>query len=79
MLGFFLGMLSFAIAVVTLIMKLLFWNYFPVGVAALIIGSFFMFSMLLFFIGILGEYIGLINRRILKRPLVVERERVNFK
>jgi len=78
MLGFALSFLSLMIGLVTLIMKLLFWNYFPIGVAAIIIGLFLFSSVQLFFIGILGEYIGLINRRSLKRPLVVERKRVNF-
>jgi len=76
--GFFLSFCSLIIAFVTLIVKLLFWNYFPLGTAAIIVGLFFLSSVQLFFIGILGEYIGLINKRILKRPLVFERERVNF-
>jgi glycosyltransferase involved in cell wall biosynthesis len=76
--GFFLSFCSLMVAFFTLIMKLLFWSYFPFGIAAIIVGLFFMSSVQLFFIGILGEYIGLINKRILKRPLVVERERVNF-
>ncbi len=76
--GFFLSFCSLIIAVITLIMKLLFWTYFPFGIAAIIVGVFFLSSVQLFFIGMLGEYIGLINKRILKRPLVFERERVNF-
>jgi glycosyltransferase involved in cell wall biosynthesis len=76
--GFFLSFCSLIVAGITLVMKLLFWNYFPFGIAAIIVGLFFLSSMQLFFIGILGEYIGLINKRILKRPLVVEKERVNF-
>jgi glycosyltransferase involved in cell wall biosynthesis len=78
MIGFTLSLLSFLVGLVTLILKLLFWNLFPIGIAAIIIGLFLFSSVQLFFIGILGEYIGLINRRSLKRPLVVERARVNF-
>jgi glycosyltransferase involved in cell wall biosynthesis len=78
MIGFALSLLSFLVGLVTLILKLLFWNLFPIGIAAIIIGLFLFSSVQLFFIGILGEYIGLINRRSLKRPLVVERARVNF-
>jgi glycosyltransferase involved in cell wall biosynthesis len=78
MIGFALSLLSFLVGLVTLILKLLFWNLFPIGIAAIIIGLFLFSSVQLFFIGILGEYIGLINRRSLKRPLVVERKRVNF-
>ncbi len=78
MIGFALSLVSFLVGLVTLILKLLFWNLFPIGIAAIIIGLFLFSSVQLFFIGILGEYIGLINRRSLKRPLVVERARVNF-
>ncbi len=28
--------------------------------------------------GIIGEYIGAIHTRVLKRPLVIEKERINF-
>jgi glycosyltransferase involved in cell wall biosynthesis len=78
MIGFALSLVSFLVGLGTLILKLLFWNLFPIGIAAIIIGLFLFSSVQLFFIGILGEYIGLINRRSLKRPLVVERARVNF-
>ena len=77
-LGFFLSFLSFIMAFLILIIKLIFWNYFPAGIATVIVGIFFLSSVQLFFIGILGEYMGLMNRRLLKRPLVVERERINF-
>ena len=78
MIGFALSLVSFLVGLGTLILKLLFWNLFPIGIAAIIIGLFLFSSVQLFFIGILGEYIGLMNRRSLKRPLVVERARVNF-
>ncbi len=78
MLGLCLSIVSFLVGLCTLILKLMYWNLFPIGIAAILIGLFFFSSVQLFFIGILGEYIGLINRRSLKRPLIVERERVNF-
>lgn len=37
-----------------------------------------MFSMVLFFIGILGEYIMAVNDRVMNRPLVLEEKRLNF-
>ena len=58
--------------------KLLFWNRFSVGIAPLVIGIFFFGAVQLFFIGILGEYIGAIHTQVLKRPLVIEKERINF-
>jgi glycosyltransferase involved in cell wall biosynthesis len=78
MLGFVMSALSFLVAVIYLLAKLIFWNYFTVGLAPLVIGLFFFSSVQLFFIGIIGEYIGSIHTQVLKRPLVVERERINF-
>ena len=76
--GFFSAMVSLLVAVVYLIYKLLFWNRFEVGLAPLVIGVFFFSSVQLFFIGIIGEYIGAIHTQVRKRPLVIEKERVNF-
>ncbi len=76
--GAFLGLISFLIALVYLILKLVFWDRFAAGMAPILIGVFFMGSIQLFFIGLLGEYIMNINSRVMKRPLVVEEERINF-
>ena len=59
-------------------MKLLFWSNLPVGIAPIIIGMFFVASVQLLFLGILGEYVGSIYTQVRNRPLVVERERINF-
>jgi polyisoprenyl-phosphate glycosyltransferase len=77
-LGFGLSVLSFVAAVGYLVYKLIFWDRFQVGVAPLVIGLFFFFSVILFFIGIIGEYIGVIYTKIMDRPLVIEKERINF-
>ena len=73
------SLIGFIIALIYLILKLIHWNDFPAGTAPILIGVFLMSSIQLFFIGLLGEYIMNINRRIMKRPLVVEEERLNFK
>jgi glycosyltransferase involved in cell wall biosynthesis len=78
MAGFAMSFLSLLIGFGYLIYKLLFWDRFTVGVAPVVIGLFFFCSVQLLFIGILGEYIGAIYTQILDRPLVVERERINF-
>lgn len=78
MAGFSLAFLSLLVAVGYLVAKLLFWDTFSMGMAPLIIGIFFFSSVQLFFIGIIGEYIGAIHTQVLKRPLVIEKERVNF-
>ena len=58
--------------------KLLFWRSFSLGIAPILIGFFFIASILLFFLGILGEYVGAIHTTLLKRPYAVEMERLNF-
>lgn len=76
--GFALGMLSVIAAIVFLILKLLYWDSFPMGIAPVIIALFFLFGIQLMFIGILGEYIGSIHSYLQRRPVVVEKERINF-
>ena len=76
--GFFVGVISLLLSVVYLILKLIYWDSFPAGTAPILIGMFFLGSLQLFFIGILGEYIMNINTKVLKRPGVVEEERINF-
>lgn len=78
MAGFGLSLLSLLVAFGYLVAKLLFWNSFTLGMAPMVVGMFFFGAIQLFFIGILGEYIGAIHTQVLKRPLVVEKERVNF-
>jgi len=76
--GFSLAFISLLISIIYIIAKLLFWSMFPLGFAPILIGSFFFFSMQMFFVGLLGEYIASIHHQVLKRPLVIEKERINF-
>ncbi len=78
MAGFALSALSLLISLAYLVAKLLFWDKFALGTAPLLIGMFFFASVQLFFIGLLGEYVGAILTHVARRPLVVERERINF-
>lgn len=73
-----MSFLSILAAFAYLIMKLLFWNRFPAGNIPIMLGVFILGAIQIFFIGILGEYILNINSRIMKRPLVIEEERINF-
>ena len=77
--GFIVGLFSIIVGIFYLVMKLIYWDSLSLGVAPILIGGSLMFSMLLFFIGILGEYIGQIYSQTLNRPLVFEKERINFK
>ena len=71
-LGFGSSVVCIVLAIVFLVLKLVFWNRFNAGMAPLLIGMFFIGSVMLFFLGIMGEYILSINQRILGRPLVIE-------
>ena len=70
--------LSMTAAVVYLVLKLMYWDRFPAGMAPILIGMLFLGSVQIFFIGMIGEYVLTINQRVMKRPLVVEEERINF-
>lgn len=76
--GFALSLVSLLTAVFYLVYKLLFWNSFTVGVAPVVIGVFFLLSIQLIGLGIVGEYIGSIHTMVQNRPLVIEKERINF-
>jgi len=77
-LGFGFAALNLLIGLVYLVMKLIFWDRFVAGQAPTLIVVSLMCSVLLFFMGLLGEYIMSINLRLMNRPLVVEEERINF-
>jgi len=76
--GFIGGLISFLVALGYLIAKLIFWSHFELGLAPLIIGVFFLQSIMLIFLGIAGEYIGAIYTQLQHRPYAVELERLNF-
>ncbi len=78
MTGFIVALISLVVALGYFGYKLIFWDKFQVGIAPLVIGLFFFSSVQLFFVGIIGEYVGAIHTQVLRRPLVVEKERVNF-
>jgi len=78
MAGFGLAALSFLVSLVYLLLKLLMWEQFSMGTAPLLIGMFFLASVQLVFIGLLGEYVSAILTHVMKRPLVIERERINM-
>lgn len=76
--GFIGSFLSIGIAVVYLVMKLMFWDRFPAGITPILLTVCVLGALQLFFIGLLGEYILNMNKRIMNRPLVIEEERLNF-
>ena len=76
--GLFFSFISFVTGIVYLVMKLVYWDRFVAGQAPTIIILSMMCSIILIFLGILGEYILTINQRVMNRPLVIEEERINF-
>jgi len=76
--GFCLSCISLLIALFYFIYKIIFWDKFSVGIAPLVIGLFFFSSIQIFLIGFIGEYIEVILTKIQNRPLVIEKERINF-
>jgi glycosyltransferase involved in cell wall biosynthesis len=76
--GIACSILSLLTGLFYLAYKLIFWNSFTVGMAPAVIGMFLFASVQLLFIGILGEYIGAIFTFVQRRPLALERERLNF-
>ncbi|HPF88214.1 MAG TPA: glycosyltransferase [Candidatus Limiplasma sp.] len=76
--GLGMGLISLIIALYYLVRKLIDWYNFPVGIAPILIGMFLLGSIQLIFIGTLSAYILMINERQMKKPLVIERERINF-
>jgi glycosyltransferase involved in cell wall biosynthesis len=76
--GFISALASFAVGMFYLAYKLVFWSSFSVGMAPLVLGLFFMGSVQLIALGIIGEYVGSIHTFVMNRPLVTEKERINF-
>jgi glycosyltransferase involved in cell wall biosynthesis len=76
--GVALSAMSMLVALTYLVIKLVWWQTFDLGLAPILIGTFFFASVQLLFIGLLGEYVGAIYAQVKGRPLVIEKERINF-
>jgi glycosyltransferase involved in cell wall biosynthesis len=78
MLGFLTAGISFLVGLFYLVYKLIYWQSFELGLAPLVVGIFFLGGVQLLFLGSVGEYVGAIYTQVLHRPLVIEKERINF-
>lgn len=76
--GLGIAFVSFVIAIVYLVMKLLYWDSFVAGNAPILLCVLFFGGVQLLFLGFLGEYVMNINTRVIDRPMVIEEERINF-
>lgn len=76
--GLIMSALTFLIGTAYLVMKLIFWDRFQAGVAPVLIAVLFTGSVQLLFLGILGEYVGSIQRKVSKKSDVVASELLNL-
>lgn len=76
--GFLMSFVSFLIGIFFLFYKFFYWNSFQLGLAPLVLGLFFGFSVLIFMLGLIGEYVGFILTQVRNQPLVLEKERINL-
>ena len=76
--GLGLSSLSFLGAIVYLILKIFYWKVTVPGLTGVIFLILFFSGIQLFFLGIIGEYVGAIHSQVRKKPFVVIKEKINF-
>ena len=76
--GFVIGLLSMLGSIIYLILKLIYWETFQLGLAPLVIGLFFLSSIQLISIGFISQYLNNKIEKDSNTPLVVEKDRTNF-
>lgn len=76
--GLIIGGGSIFLGIIFFLIKFIWWESIPLGIAPLVIILLFLIGAVMIFIGILGEYIASIIPYIKNRPIVVEKERINF-
>jgi glycosyltransferase involved in cell wall biosynthesis len=76
--GITMAMLCMIYATASVGLYFIWPNLAPRGMMTLIVALFFLSGIQLAFMGILGEYVTSIHAQVRKRPLVVERERLNM-
>ena len=78
-LGSLISITSLSYAIIMLIINIIFYRIIaPPGIATLITALFFFSGINLLFLGLLGEYISAIHSQVRKKPLVIEKEAINF-
>lgn len=76
--GLMLSGVSFFSAIVYLVLKLVYWKVTVPGITGVIFLVLFFSGIQLFFLGVIGEYVGAIHSQVRKKPFVVIREKINF-
>jgi glycosyltransferase involved in cell wall biosynthesis len=77
--GLIISALSIGYSIVNLIIGLVFFRTFSEpGIMTLIVAIFFFGGVQLLFMGMIGEYVLAIYSQVREKPIVFERERINF-
>jgi glycosyltransferase involved in cell wall biosynthesis len=76
--GMTLSGLSIVMAFVYALIKIFNWNFQAPGATTTVVLLLFFSGIQLFFLGVLGEYIGAIHSQVRPKPFVVIREKINF-
>jgi glycosyltransferase involved in cell wall biosynthesis len=77
--GFIFGIMSLLIAIGFFFYKIFFWDSFQLGMAPILIGFFAISSIQIMIIGLIGEYVSTVLSYVKDLPLIIEKERINFK
>lgn len=77
--GCAVSFISFSAGIYYLAQKLLYWDSYQAGLAPALVGIFFCMGLLFLFLGLIGEYVGLLVTHVVRRPMAVESESINFK
>ena len=76
--GLFMSFIVFLLGIVYLVLKLMFWYRFSAGTAPLLIGIFFIGAIQMFCLGMVGEYVGNILKRVRYHNPPLVNELINF-
>ena len=78
LLGLCLSGISFLLAIIYAVIKLLNWRFQAPGATTVVVLILFFAGIQLLFLGIIGEYVAAIHGQVRRKPFVVIRERINF-
>ncbi|MFO1431419.1 MAG: glycosyltransferase family 2 protein [Candidatus Competibacteraceae bacterium] len=77
--GFLIAVFSLLYALIAFTVSLVYYRKLTEpGIPTLIVALFFFGGIQLMFLGVIGEYVSAIHSQVRKKPLVVERERINY-
>ena len=81
--AFFLGAMVASLSILWALFLMIEVLFFDVsmaqpGIMSMLVGMFFFSGIILLFLGLLGEYISAIHSQVRKKPLVIEKEIINF-